>query len=183
MHETDWRDERAVLDRETELNCSLNTVTGLILGAIAALTSAMGLAYLWLTALPLFAAAALVAAVSLGLIPAIRNALLAYAACRGPGPCSISMSINTLGQAAATLSLIAFALAGAMQVAALGFLFSWFLSWLGVAMQAAVLVLVKSGLFSCGITILILLGVLSNAYAYRSCMDKEGVGPGTVTIR
>ena len=46
------------------MNCSLNTVAGLITAAIAALLSAIALAYLWITALPLFAAAALVASVA-----------------------------------------------------------------------------------------------------------------------
>ena len=141
----------------------------------------MALAYLWVAALPLFAAATLVASVSFYFIPHIKQALLDYATCRGPGPCTISEGVNTLGQAAAMLSLVAFALAGAMEVTALGFIFSWFLSWLGVAMQAAVLALVHTGLVSCAIVVLILLGVLSNVYGYKACMDKHDGGSGPVS--
>ena len=66
-----------------------------------------------------------------------------------------------------------------MEIAALGFIFSWFLSWLGVAMQVAVLALVRTGLFSCAIVVLILIGVLSNAYGYKACMDKQDPGSGS----
>ena len=88
----------------------------------------------------------------------------------------MSLTIDTLGQAAATLSAISFAVAAAMQIAALAFLFSWFLSWLGVSMMVAVLFLVKAGIFSCAITALLLLGVLSNAWAYKKCMDEQQPG-------
>ena len=109
-----------------------------------------------------------------GLIPAIRDALLAYAACRGrSGKCTISTTINTLGQVAASISVVAFALAGAMQITALAFLFTWFLSWIGVAMQVAVVSLVTSGIFACATAILILLGVLSNANSFKTCMDLQ----------
>jgi hypothetical protein len=163
--------------KERAMNCSLNTLAELITAAIAALLSAIGLAYFWITALPLFAAAALVASVAFYFIPAIKQALLDYAACRGPSDkCRMSLTIDTLGQAAATLSAISFAVAAAMQVAALAFLFSWFLSWLGVSMMVAVLFLVKAGIFSCAITALLLLGVLSNAWAYKKCMDEQQPG-------
>jgi hypothetical protein len=79
------------------------------------------------------------------------------------------------------LSLVAFVVAGAMEITALGFIFSWLLSWLGVAMQAAVLALVRTGLFSCAVVILILIGILTNAYAYKNCMDKQGGGSGPVS--
>ena len=136
------------------MNCSLSTVNALIWGAIAALLAAIALAWFWIAAIPLFAAAALVASVSFYFIPQIKQALLDYATCRGPGDCEISTGVNALGQAAAALSLISFALAGAMEVTALGFLFSWFLAWLGVAMQVAVSCLVHAGIVSCGIVIL-----------------------------
>lgn len=161
------------------MNCSLNTVVALIWLAIGSLLSAMALAYFWIAAIPLFVAAALVAGVSFYFIPHIKNALNAYAACRGPaGKCqSISIAVNALGQAAATLSLISFVLAGGMEVAALGFIFSWFLGWLGLAMQVAVLLLVKAGIASCVIVVIILIGVLTNAYSYKSCMDQQDPGP------
>lgn len=159
------------------MNCSLSTVQGLIAAAIAALLAAIALAYFWVTALPLFAAAALVASVAFYFIPAIKKALLDYVACRGRSDkCRISLTIDTLGQAAATLSVISFALAAVMQVAALAFLYSWFLAWLGVSTMAAVLILVKAGIFACAITALLLLGVLSNAWAYKKCMDAQQEG-------
>ena len=162
------------------MNCSLNTVAGLITAAIAALLAAIGLAYFWITALPLFAAAALVASVAFYFIPKIKQALLDYAACRGQSDkCRISLTINTLGQAAATLSAVSFAAAAVLQVAALAFLYSWLLSWLGVGMMVAVLFLVKAGIFSCAITALLLLGVLSNAWAFKKCMDEQQAGGTT----
>jgi hypothetical protein len=87
------------------MNCSLNTAAGLISAAIALLLAAIAISYLWVAAVPLFIAAGLVASVSFGLIPAIKNALVDYAQCRGASDkCSIALGINTLGQAAATLS-------------------------------------------------------------------------------
>lgn len=162
------------------MNCSLNTVVALITSAIALLIAAIAVSYLWVAAIPLFVAAGFVASVAYGFIPAIKNALNAYAACRGASSkCTISISINTLGQAAATLSVISFTVAAAMEITALAFLFTWFLAWIGVAMQAAVAALVLAGQFGCAITALILLGVLSNAFSYKSCMDQQGSGQPT----
>ena len=156
------------------MNCSLSKVQGLIAAAIAALSAAIVLSILWVTALPLFAAAALVASVAFYFIPAIKQALLDYAACRGPSDvCRISLTIDTLGQAAATLSAVSFALAAVMQVSALAFLYSWFLSWIGVGIMAAVAIMVKAGQFSCAITALLLLGVLTNANSFKKCMDEH----------
>jgi hypothetical protein len=164
------------------MNCSLNTVAGLIAAAIALLLAAIVVSYLWVAAVPLFLAAGFVATVSFGLIPAIKNALVAYAQCRGgTGKCSMSLGINTLGQAAATLSLISFLAAAVMEVAALAFLYSFFLAWLGVSIQVAVAFMVTSGQFSCAITILILLGVLSNAWSYKNCMDQQSSESGSTS--
>lgn len=168
------------------MNCSLNSVAGLISSAIAALVTAIAVSYFWITALPLFAAAALVASVAFYFIPKITQALLDYAACRGPSDkCQILLALDNLGQAAATLSVVAFAVAATMQIAALAFLYSWFLSWLGVSMMVAVAYLVAAGQFSCAIAALILLGVLSNAWAYKKCMDGQqpsGPQPGNVFL-
>lgn len=153
-------------------NCSLNTVYAWIAAGIALLLSAITLAYLWVAAVPLFVAAGLVAAVSFGVIPALKSALQAYMQCRGPGKCTISAAINTLGQLAATLSLISFLAAAVMEVAALAFLYSWFLAWLGVSIQIAVAYMVQAGQYSCAIAILLFLGVLTNAIVYKSCMDS-----------
>jgi hypothetical protein len=168
------------------MNCSLNTVAGLIAAAIAALVSAIALAYFWPTALPLFGAAALVASVAYYFIPKIKQAIADYVACRGTSAkCQISTTIDTLGQAAATLSVVAFALAAVMQVSALAFLTSWFLAWIGVGMMAAVAALVTSGIFACAITALILLGVLTQMWGYKKCMDDQqstNSQPGSVIM-
>ncbi|MDH4161992.1 MAG: hypothetical protein OEW15_04800 [Nitrospirota bacterium] len=154
------------------MNCKLDTVTALIAGATALLLAAIALAYYWPTAYPLFGAAALVAAVSFGMIPAIKNALIAYAECRGASDkCSISYAINTLGQAASILSVVAFTVAALLQLTALAFISSWILALIGVAMEAAVAALVYSGIAACVATIGIFAGVLTNAYSYKSCMD------------
>ncbi len=156
------------------MSCSLNNVAGLITAAIAALVAAIALAYLWVAALPLFAAAALVATVALYFIPRIKKAILDYVTCRGPSEaCRVNLTIDTLGQAAATLSVVAFAAAAVIQVAALAFLYSWLLSWVGASTMAAVSLLVSAGIVACAITALLLLGVLSNAWSYARCMDAQ----------
>jgi hypothetical protein len=163
---------------EAPMNCSLDEVRNLILWAILCLSIAIGLAYGWVAAIPLFVAAALVAAVSFYFIPAIKQALLDYAACRGPSDkCTISTNINTLGQAAGILSVVSFVAAGIMEIAALGFLYTWLLAWLGVSIQAAVAALVYSAIAACATVIAILLGVLSNAYSFKNCMDQQDSGP------
>jgi hypothetical protein len=161
------------------MNCSLDDVRNLILWALLCLGVAIALAALWVSAWSLFPAAVLVAAVSYYFIPAIKQALLDYAACRGPSDkCNINtIGIDTLGQAAAILSAISFFAAGVMEIAALAFLYSWFLAWLGVSIQAAVAYLVYTGISACVVVIGILLGVLSNAYSYKSCMDQQDTGP------
>jgi hypothetical protein len=162
---------------EREMTCSLSKVAGLISAAIAALVAAIVLAYLWVAALPLFAAAALVASVAFYFIPEIKKALLAYVACRGPSErCRINLTIDTLGQAAATLSVVSFAIAAVMQVAALAFLYSWLLSWLGVSTMAAVQLLVSAGQVACAVTAFLLLGVLTNAWSFAKCMDDQQAG-------
>ena len=162
------------------MNCSLSTVAALISLAIASLLGAIAAAYFWPIAIPLFLAAALVATVTFVLIPAIKSAILAYTTCRGgTKTCPISGGIDTLGQVAAAISAVSFAIAGALQVAALAFLFTWFLSWIGVGMEVAVAALVHSGMLACAIGVLLLIGVLSNVYSYKNCMDKlsPGLGP------
>ena len=156
------------------MNCSLDKVYGLITAAIAALTAAIVLSWLWATALPLFAAAALVASVVFYFIPAIKSALLEYAACRGRSDaCPISFTVDTLGQAAAALSAVSFAAAGVMQISALAFLYSWALAWIGVGIMAAVAIMVQAGQVGCAIAAFILIGVLSKAWSYKKCMDNQ----------
>ena len=162
------------------MSCSLDTVGAYIAAAIAALVAAIALALLWVAAIPLFVAAALVATVSLYLIPHIKQALLDYAACRGPGKCTISEGINNLGQAAVVLSLFSFTAAAILEVAALGFISSWILAAVGVTLQVAVKILVYSGAASCATVVVLLISVLTNAILYKSCMDQAAhhIDPG-----
>jgi len=83
--------------------------------------------------------------------------------------------IDTLGQAAAVLSVVSFVAAGIMEIAALALLYSWLLAWLGVSIQAAVATLVYSGIAACATVIAILLGVISNAYSYKNfkCLQLQ----------
>jgi hypothetical protein len=167
-----------VSNREAFMNCSLDHVRNLILWALLCLGVAIALAALWVSAWSLFPAAVLVAAVSYYFIPAIKQALLDYITCRGPSKCNLAtIGIDTLGQAAAILSAVSFFAAGVMEIAALAFLYSWFLAWLGVSIQAAVSYLVYAGISACVVVIGILLGVLSNAYGYKSCVDGQDTGP------
>jgi hypothetical protein len=159
------------------MNCSTDEAVAWIWSAIGALLAAIALAALWATAFPLFGAAALVAAVAYFFIPKIKDAIQAYIACRGPSQsCSANLSIDTLGQVAATISAISFALAGALQIAAIASFLSGILSFLGIGVSAAVIMLVHSGIVACAIGVLLLLGVLSNLYSYKSCMDKQDSG-------
>ena len=159
------------------MNCSLSTVNLWISLAIALLLIAIGVSYGWTAAFPLFVAAGLVAVVVYVIIPQLKSALLNYAACRGSSAkCTMSLTIDTLGQVVGSLSVVSFTVAGIMEIAALAFLYSWILSWLGVSIQVAVAALVLSGQVACAIAILILIGVLSNAYSFKSCMDSQSSG-------
>jgi hypothetical protein len=157
------------------MNCSLNTVYIYVSLAVALLVAASVATFFWVTAFPLFLAAAAVAAVAYVLIPAIKNALLQYAACRGPtGKCQPpTQAIDTLGQAAASLSVFTFLLAAAIQIAALAFLQSIVLAFLGPPLELAVLKLVWSGRIGCWVAIALLIGVLINALGFASCMDSQ----------
>jgi len=154
------------------MKCNLNSVLALIACASALLVAAIVAAYYWPTAAPLFVAAAMVGIVTFVLIPAIKGALFAYAECRGgTSKCSISYSINTLGQAASILSVVAFTVAAILQLTALAFISSVILAFIGVSMEVAVAALVYPGIAACGATIIIFAGVLTNAYSYKRCMD------------
>jgi hypothetical protein len=161
------------------MNCNLNAVNAWVWVAIGFLLAALAFSFFWVAALPLYIAAALVLTVSLVFIPQIKNALLAYAECRGPSDkCTISQGVNTLGQAAAALSAVAFLVAAVLETSALAFIYSWILSWLAWPLQSAVNFFVHSGQLTCVVVIVLLVGVLSNAYGYKSCMDNQGAGSG-----
>lgn len=156
------------------MTCSLDTVAGLVAGAIALLAAAIGLAIYWATVLPLLGAAAIVGTVSFVFIPAIKKAVTDYATCRGPtATCSLSPVINTLGQAGNVLSLIGFTAAAALQIAAIAFYASIILAWVGIPLSAAASGFTGAGIVGCGATILILAGMLTNAYSFKSCMDRQ----------
>lgn len=91
--------------------------------------------------------------------------------------------MDTAGQVAAAISAIAFALAGALQIAAIAAFAVYFLAWIGVGLEVAVVYLVRTGMCACAIGVLLLLGVLSNVLAYKSCLDTQNpnTGPGGST--
>lgn len=162
------------------MKCSLTAVIALILLAMALLGGAMIIANYWPTVYPLFIAAGMVAVVTLVLIPAIKSALQAFAKCMGESSdCPVSNTINTLGQIAGLISFVAFAVAGALQIAALAFLYSWFLSWLFPSAEAAVATLVYSGIITCGICIALFLGLLTQVFSLKNCMTQQGAGAGS----
>ena len=163
------------------MKCDFDRVRNLIIWAIAYLAVAIALAALWVSAWSLFPAAVLVGSVSYYFIPAIKQALLDYAACRGPSnTCNIkNIGIDTLGQIATVLSAISFLAAGLLELTALALISSWILSWLGVSLQVAVGYLVKQGIIACLIGIAALSGLLTNAYSYKSCMDNKDSGSGS----
>lgn len=159
---------------EGQMNCTLSKVNGLIWSAIAVLLAAIGAAWLWMTALPLFAAAAMAASVTVFFIPEIRQAIEAYVKCRGPSDwCKVTRISDALGQAAALLGTVAFAAAGALQLVALAAVASVLLSWWGVGMMAAVGIMVAAGTFACALAILWLLYAALAAERYKKCMDSR----------
>lgn len=164
------------------MNCSLSKVMWLIATAIALLVGAIALAVFWIAAGPLYVAAGLVATVSFILVPAIKNALLEYAACRGPSKCTITNGVNNLGNIGLYLSAGTFLLAAIMETAALAFLYSWFTAWIGISIQGAVVILVASGTTGCAITVFVLIGVISDATGFRDCVNAETGGSGTGTL-
>jgi hypothetical protein len=165
------------------MNCDFDRIKNLIIIAIVCLGAAIALAALWVSAWSLFPAAVLVGSVSYYFIPAIKQAILDYVACRGPsGKCNIkNIGIDTLGQIAAALSATSFVAAGLLELTALAFISSWILSAIGVTLQVAVSYLVKQGIIACSIAAAALFGVLTNAYSYKSCMDSQKSGLGSQT--
>jgi len=161
------------------MKCSLNAFNIYFALAVALLALAVVLATQWPTALPLFGAAAAIGLFSYVVIPKMKQALLDYATCRGPSiKCSLNLTLNNLGQVTAVVSVVSFALAGTLQIAALAFIYSVFLAWLGVATSAAVAFLVKSGVTACGVALAILLGVQANAWSFKRCMDEQDANVG-----
>ena len=156
------------------MNCSLNSVIALISAAIAALAGAIALAIIFFNLPGLIIATILVGTVTFALIPQIKAGLQAYADCRGPSEtCTMSLALNTLGQAAGIISIISFAAAIALLITALAFIVSVILSWLGLTLAAAAEILQIAGCVGCGAGILILLGVMTNALAYKACRDSQ----------
>ena len=153
-------------------NCNLDTILVLLGFATALILAAIGLAVYWGTAVPLFVAAAFIGAVSIGFIPQIKKALIAYAECRGKtDKCTMSYTIDTLGQASTILSGISFLVAGFLQIAAIALLAIPILDLIGVALEAAVSSLVITGITLCIVTIILLGVILANLYAFKNCMD------------
>jgi|SRR6185437_6592793 len=157
------------------MNCSLQSVIGSISLAIGMLAGAIVLAVVFdSSAIALFGAAALVLGVTAAVIPALKDAIVNYSACRGPSrTCSISTTISTLGQVTSVLSVISFVVAGALQLSVLAFLSNYITAIAGLALSTIVKGLVDSGIAACVAGIGILLGVLSQVLSYKSCMDAR----------
>jgi membrane protein YdbS with pleckstrin-like domain len=168
--------------------CSLQTAYNLIAVAIAMLAAAVAAALIFFNVPGLAVAVGLVLAVSgipftdLGLIPQIRKAIQAYQDCRGPeSRCTLNHSIDLLGQAAAIVSVFSWLAALALQITALGFITSVFLSWLGVAPLAAGEALKWSGIAGAVACSIILVGLVTQLRAYEACRDAVSPSEEDVT--
>jgi hypothetical protein len=86
-----------------------------------------------------------------------------------------------LGQAASLLSVVAWTIALVLQISALGFITSFFLSWLGVSLAAAGEALEWSGIVGAGAVAAVLIGLLTQVRNYEACRDAEGRGEPPIT--
>ena len=161
------------------MNCSLTKTYALIAAAIAMLGAAMALAYFFLNWVVLLVAIGLAASVDYVMIPEILSSIRAYAICRGPSQrCSIDLTISTLGQAAALISITSWVVAVALEISAIAAFLSFFFSWLGIPMAATAAALRITGIVGAGACIGVLLGVLTNVRNYEACRDTEKNGGG-----
>jgi hypothetical protein len=170
------------------MQCNLAKVYVLIASAIAMLAAAIAAASIFFNVPGLIVAIALALAVSgipgtnLGIIAQIRLGLLEYDQCRGPSErCRIGPNIDLLGQAASLLSVVAWTIALVLQISALGFITSFFLSWLGVSLAAAGEALKWSGIVGAGAAAAVLIGLLTQVRNYEACRDAEGRGEPPIT--
>ncbi len=155
------------------MDCNFDRVVGVISLTIGILVAAAIIAGVFhATVIGPIGAAALVVLVSLVMIPLIRTTLMNYVSCRGPSrACSLSHGIDVLGQAAGLISAFAFLAAGILQIAALAFLADFITALVGLALEALVWGLIISGIVGCVAAVIVLSGVLTEANAYKSCMD------------
>ena len=156
------------------MKCDFTRVVGVISLTIGILIAASIIAGVFhATVVGLFAAAALVSLVSLVMIPLIKTTIMNYATCRGPSAaCSVNPAINTLGQVAELISVVTFLVAGLIQIPALAFLSDFITTLIGLALEVIVWILVISGIVACVTAVIVLSGILTQAYAYKSCMDS-----------
>lgn len=157
------------------MNCSLSKFYGFLATAIGLLLLAIAGALIPYNVVGLIISIASVLSVSFGLIPAMRDELKAYDACMGPSTnCgSIASSIDLLGQAAAIISAIAFILALSLEIPAIAALATVIFGWIGLALEAGAYALKLSGIIACGVTILILIGLVSRVKVYEDCRNAE----------
>lgn len=161
------------------MECKLDTFNIYSTLAVCLMALAVALASNWPTAAPLFGAATAIALLCSIVIPKMRQALFDYVACRGPSiKCTLGTTLNKIAQITALLSGISFALAGVLQVAALALLYSFVLSWLGVAAEVAVAALVSAGIIACGAALTLLIIAQGYVYAFKRCMDDQDSNVG-----
>jgi hypothetical protein len=153
--------------------CSLDAVFIKIGLAIAAIAAAMAVVIGWLNVPGLIAGIVLLGTAAY-LLAAIQSGIRAYAKCRGPSSrCSLNTISNVFAVGGVAFALVLFAVALALQFTALGFLFSWFLSWLHWAPAAAAEAAKNAALVSLSVAIASLVALVPALLSYRSCRDSE----------
>jgi hypothetical protein len=154
-------------------NCSLNSVFTEIGIAMSLITAALWVVVGWLNVPGLIAGLVLLG-VTAWRLAVIRDGIQAYAKCRGP---SARCSLNTVGTLAAAGgvagAILYFTLALGLSITALGFLFSWFLSWLSWAPAAAAEAAKNAGVAACVVAIATLGATIPALLSYQSCRDSE----------
>lgn len=161
------------------MKCSTTKTYILISSAVTMLGTAVALAYIFLNWVGLIFAIGLAATVSFVMIPQIRHAIREYSDCRGPSQgCDVSSSINSLGQAAALVSIVSWTIAVALEIPALAALASIFFSWIGATLAAVAAGLRLTGAIGAAACAAVLVGVATNFASYVACRDSEAPGGG-----
>jgi hypothetical protein len=154
-------------------NCSLNPVFVEIGIAMSLITAAMGVVVGWLNVPGLIVGIALLG-VAAWRLTVIQSAIQAYAKCCGQSArCSLNTVSNVWAAGGLGLTIALFTVALALQFTALGFLFSWFLSWLHWAPAAAAEAAKNAGLASAAGALVALGATIAALLSYESCRDSE----------
>jgi len=169
------------------MECSLSKTYALITAAIGMIAAAIAAASIFFNVPGLAIAIGLVIAVSgipatdVGMIPQIRASLKEYESCQGPSQrCRLNPLVDLLGKAASLISAGAWIAALALQLAALGFLGSFFLSWLAPFSIAAGELLKWTGIASAAAAGAVLVGLMTQVRAYEACRSHERPEPSPI---